>query len=145
MVQDYLTRSLHRAVNATDWCKHFDTVSVCFSKGLGAPVGSALAGPKDMLHTIRRHRKLFGGGMRQSGIIGAGAMFALENNIDRLEQDHTNAQIIAQHVEQCQGAVLDPDNVDTNIVIFRVDPAICGGSGFLQSREGEGRLDAAVQ
>lgn len=119
-------------IGLQEWCQHFDTVSVCFSKGLGAPVGSALAGPKEMIDTIRRHRKLFGGGMRQSGIIAAGALFALENNIDRLADDHHSAQIIAQHVQACEGVQLDPQQVDTNIVIFRIAPAICSAAKFCE-------------
>ena len=70
-------------IEAAKWAAHFDTVSVCFSKGLGAPVGSALAGSADLIAEARRHRKLFGGGMRQAGIIAAGALFALEHNRDR--------------------------------------------------------------
>src|SRR6476619_2081606 len=70
-------------IDAAKWSQHFDTVSVCFSKGLGAPVGSALAGTKEAMKEARRHRKLFGGGMRQVGIIAAGALYALENNRSR--------------------------------------------------------------
>lgn len=125
-------------ISLADWCKHFDTVSVCFSKGLGAPVGSALAGPHEMIDTIRRHRKLFGGAMRQSGIIAAGALFALENNLERLSDDHSNAKIIAEHVTRCDGAELDPQQVDTNIVIFRIDPAICSAADFCAAAKGQG-------
>ena len=111
-------------IPAADWCQHFDTVSICFSKGLGAPVGSALCGPESMINTLRRHRKLFGGGMRQSGIISAGALFALENNIDRLAEDHSNAQQIADAVNETDGLKLQGGSVDTNIVIFHVDAEI---------------------
>jgi threonine aldolase len=106
-------------IPARDWAQHFDTVSVCFSKGLGAPVGSALAGTKAAIAQARRHRKLFGGGMRQAGIIAAGALYALENNIERLAEDHANAQILAEAVRGCSGLTLEPETVDTNIVIFR--------------------------
>ena len=105
-------------ISAQKWCQHFDTVSVCFSKGLGAPVGSALVGSKDIVGTLRRHRKLFGGGMRQSGIISAGAIYALDNNLERLEQDHENAKIIASYISKTTGLRLQPEAVDTNIVIF---------------------------
>jgi threonine aldolase len=107
-----------------DWARHFDTVSVCFSKGLGAPVGSALAGPRELIARARRHRKVFGGGMRQAGIIAAGALYALEHNIPRLADDHAHAQILAQTVRETEGLTLRPDIVDTNIVIFEVDPAL---------------------
>ncbi len=109
---------------AADWAQHFDTVSVCFSKGLGAPVGSALAGSAELIQEARRHRKLFGGGMRQAGIIAAGALHALQYHRDRLHEDHANAQIIAEAVRRGEGLTLRPDTVDTNIVIFEVDPAL---------------------
>lgn len=107
-------------VAASEWAQHFDTVSVCFSKGLGAPVGSALAGTREMIAQARRHRKLFGGGMRQAGIIAAGALYALENNVERLAEDQANAQLLAEAIRQCEPLALEPDTIDTNIVIFRV-------------------------
>ena len=117
-------------ISEAEWCQHFDTVSVCYSKGLGAPVGSALAGPKDMIKEARRHRKLFGGAMRQDGIIAAGALFALENNRQRLGEDHANAQIIAEAVRSSAGLSLQPDTVETNIVIFRVEPKLGSAAEF---------------
>jgi len=107
-------------ISAADWAKHFDTVSVCFSKGLGAPVGSALAGPQEMMVEARRHRKLFGGGMRQAGILAAAATYALEHNLERLEVDHQNAQIIAEGIQNTNGLSLSPTKVDTNLIIFEV-------------------------
>src|SRR5258708_20485744 len=74
-----------------DWARHCDSVSVCFSKGLGAPVGSALAGPRAFVERSRFFRKQFGGQMRQAGIIAAGALYAMEHNRERLTQDHANA------------------------------------------------------
>jgi threonine aldolase len=103
------------------WAAGFDTISVCFSKGLGAPVGSALVGSRDMLPAMTRHRKLFGGAMRQSGILAAAALYALDNNIDRLSDDHDNAQFIASAVAGNSNLVLEPEKIDTNIVIFRLD------------------------
>ena len=79
-------------IPAADWAQHFDTISVCFSKGLGAPVGSALVGSREFIHEARRHRKLFGGGMRQSGIIAAGALHALQYHRERLAEDHEHAR-----------------------------------------------------
>ena len=108
-------------IGADQWASHFDTVSVCFSKGLGAPVGSALAGPATLIREAQRHRKLFGGSMRQAGIIAAGALHALENHIDRLAEDHRHAQILGKAVNQCEGLSLSGESVDTNIVIFAVD------------------------
>ncbi len=119
-------------ISADEWASGFDTISICFSKGLGAPVGSALVGSKDMIHDMRRHRKLFGGGMRQSGIIAAGAVYALENNIDRLELDHHAAQTIAHAVSQCDNLSLEPEQVDTNIVIFRIHSDQVSASDFCE-------------
>src|SRR6516225_1198839 len=75
-------------IPAAEWGRHFDSVSVCFSKGLGAPVGSALAGSHDFITRARRIRKRFGGGMRQAGVIAAAALYALDHHIDRLAEDH---------------------------------------------------------
>ena len=98
--------------------KHFDSVSVCFSKGLGAPVGSALAGSSEFIMEARRFRKQFGGGMRQAGIIAAGALYALENNRDRLKVDHDNAKILAKGLAEINGIEINPDAVETNIINF---------------------------
>jgi threonine aldolase len=111
-------------VPAPKWAQHFDTVSVCFSKGLGAPVGSALAGPSDLIKKAKRARKLFGGGMRQAGIIAAGALYALEHHIERLGEDHANARILADAIRCVPGFELRPAEIDTNIVIFHVDPKL---------------------
>ncbi len=87
-------------------------------------MGSALAGSAELIAEARRHRKLFGGGMRQAGIIAAGALHALECHRDRLAHDHQHAQLIARAVRNCSSLELQPDEVDTNIVIFRVDPSL---------------------
>jgi threonine aldolase len=107
-------------IAAAQWASHFDTASVCFSKGLGAPVGSAIVGTEEQIERARRHRKAMGGGMRQAGIIAAGALYALEHHIERLAEDHANARIIGDAVEETDCLTLDPPHVDTNIVIFRV-------------------------
>jgi threonine aldolase len=109
---------------ARDWAQHFDTVSVCFSKGLGTPVGSALIGPKALIFKARRIRKLFGGGMRQAGILAAAALYALDHHVERLAEDHRHAQVLAEAVRATPGLTLDPPEVDTNLVWFRVDPAL---------------------
>ena len=97
----------------------FDSISVCLSKGLGAPVGSVLIGKKDFIKKARRIRKVFGGGMRQAGFIAAAGIFALEHNIERLAQDHAHAQMIAKVLLEKDfiGTILP---VETNIVIFEV-------------------------
>ncbi len=127
-------------ISAADWAGHFDTVSVCFSKGLGAPVGSALCGPADLIRSARRYRKALGGGMRQAGIIAAGALYALEHNIDRLSEDHANARIIANAIRSTPGLKLVPDTIDTNIVIFEVDPEFGSAAAFSARLRDQGVL-----
>ncbi len=134
---------LYNAVVATgiaadQWAGPFDTVSVCFSKGLGAPIGSALAGSQEAIALARRYRKLFGGAMRQAGVIASAALFGLENNVDRLEADHQNAKILADSIAQVEGLVLDPEHVETNIVIFRVDLANITAADFVEALESKG-------
>ena len=103
-----------------DYAQHFDTVSVCFSKGLGAPVGSALAGSEEFIARARHIRKQFGGGMRQAGIIAAGALYALEHQRQRLAEDHANAKALANGLAALDGIELDPATVETNIVVMKV-------------------------
>lgn len=111
-------------IPATEWARHFDTVSICFSKGLGAPVGSALCGTQELIDCARRTRKALGGGMRQAGIVAAGAIYALDHHIDRLADDHAHAQVIADSVRQTPGLTLAAESIDTNIVMFNVDPSL---------------------
>ncbi|MBX6316590.1 MAG: low-specificity L-threonine aldolase [Isosphaeraceae bacterium] len=111
-------------IPAAEWGRHFDTVSICFSKGLGAPVGSALAGPADLIRKAHRLRKVFGGGMRQAGIIAAGALYALEHHVERLAEDHVHAQILARAVAETDGLDLESGTVETNLVWIAVDPAL---------------------
>jgi threonine aldolase len=112
------------------WAQHFDTVSVCFSKGLGAPVGSALAGPRELIKLARRHRRLFGGGMRQAGVLAAAALYALDQHVERLADDHAHAARLAAALRRTDGLALHPDQVDTNIVIFRVDTRLGTAAEF---------------
>jgi threonine aldolase len=97
-----------------------DSVSVCFSKGLGAPVGSAVVGDADLIATARRNRKLFGGGMRQAGIIAAGALHAIRHHVGRLAEDHANAKRLAAGLAGARRLSFDPNRVETNIVIAHV-------------------------
>jgi threonine aldolase len=108
-------------IPAKEWARHFDSVSVCFSKGLGAPIGSALCGPREFIARARRIRKLFGGGMRQAGVAAAAALHALDNHVEPLADDHRNAQVIAQAVADTPGLRLDPPEVETNLIFFDVD------------------------
>lgn len=107
--------------SAAEWGKLFDTVAVCFSKGLGTPAGSMLLGPRDLIAHARRIRKLFGGAMRQVGFLAAACHYALDHHIDRLAEDHANAQTIAKAVAEVPGLTLVPPEVETNLVWFEVD------------------------
>lgn len=127
-------------IEAARWSQHFDTVNVCFSKGLGAPIGSALAGTKDMIREAVRHRKLLGGGMRQAGVVAAAALYALEHHIERLAEDHANAQRLADGIRQVECLRLEPDTFDTNIVYFRVDPAWGTAAEFVAQMKQRGLL-----
>jgi threonine aldolase len=112
--------SVASGIPERDYAAHFDTISVCFSKGLGAPVGSALVGSKGFIEHVRRFRKMFGGGMRQAGIIAAGALFALRHHRDRLAEDHANAKALASGLAAVRGLAVDPAEVETNMVRFHV-------------------------
>lgn len=105
--------------DTADYVKAFDSVSVCFSKGLGAPIGSALAGSHEFIQRARRFRKMYGGGMRQAGMMAAGALYALKHHRARLEEDHINAQVLASGLQAIPGIAVDPNAVETNIVVFQ--------------------------
>jgi threonine aldolase len=94
-----------------------DSVSVCFSKGLGAPVGSALCGSRDLITRARRFRKMLGGGMRQAGVLAAAASYALDHHVVRLAEDHAHARRLAAGLAKLPGVVCDPASVQTNIVV----------------------------
>jgi threonine aldolase len=111
--------SVASGIAVKEYAKHFDSVSCCLSKGLGAPVGSFIAGTKEFIHEAFRVRKAWGGGMRQIGIIAAAGLYALKNNIERLAEDHANARLIAESVANSKNAQIDMDSVQTNIISFR--------------------------
>ncbi len=112
----------------------FDTVSVCFSKGLGAPVGSAFCGTRATIDHARRFRKMWGGGMRQSGILAAGALYALRNQRARLIDDHANAKRFAEMVASTKGATVDLAHVETNIVNIDVDAPLSADAVMKHAR-----------
>ena len=100
-----------------------DSVSFCLSKGLSAPVGSLVCGPEEFIRQAQRQRKMLGGGMRQTGVLAAAGIVALETMVDRLAEDHANARRLAQGLARLPGIVLDPGQVSTNIIIFEMAPA----------------------
>ncbi len=101
-----------------------DTISLCFSKGLGCPMGAVLIGSRDEVRRARRARKLFGGALRQAGIVAAAAVYALENHIERLAEDHANARLFAESIGGIDGVRIDPHDVESNLVFFEVDSHI---------------------
>jgi threonine aldolase len=105
-----------------DWTRHVDSIQFCLSKGLGAPVGSIVAGTKPFVARARRYRKMLGGGMRQAGVIAAAGLVALESMIDRLAEDHANARWLADRLAEIPGIAINPEAVETNIVVFEPPP-----------------------
>jgi threonine aldolase len=101
----------------------FDLVSLSLSKGLGAPIGSMLAGSRAIIDTAIRYRRMLGGAMRQAGIVAAAGSYALHHNVERLVDDHANARLIAETLAGCDGIALDPSRVETNIIVFDVPDA----------------------
>jgi threonine aldolase len=102
------------------YAQFFDSISVCFSKGLGAPVGSALCGRRDFITRARRFKQQFGGGFRQAGIIAAGALYAIRHNRARLTEDHAHARLLAEGIHDCPGIAVDVAAIETNIVRFKI-------------------------
>ena len=115
--------AIAEACTVADLARPFDVVSVAFSKGLGAPGGSALAGTADFVRAATRYRRMAGGAMRQVGIFAAAALYALDHNYDRLAEDHENARRIAERVAASEHVVLDLDTVRTNILVFHLSEA----------------------
>jgi threonine aldolase len=112
--------SARTGIALDEYAAQADSVSVCLSKGLGAPVGSVFVGDHSMVERARRYRKMYGGGMRQVGILAAAGLYALEHNIARLEEDHRRAAQLAEAVEGCSRARLVGGKPDTNMVVLEV-------------------------
>jgi len=109
-------------VAVTAISRHFDSVSVCLSKGMGAPVGSVLCGPRELIAKARRWRKMLGGGMRQAGVLAAAGIYALEHNVERLAEDHENARVLAAGLAGIDAIDVSPTGADTNMVHVRIEP-----------------------
>jgi len=125
-------------VPASDWAAGFDTAWIDFSKGLGAPVGAVLAGSEELIAEAWRWKQMTGGAMRQAGIVAAGCLYALDHHVDRLEEDHENARLLAEGLADADGITLDPAKVETNIVIFEVEDA----PGFVKRKADRVELQA---
>jgi threonine aldolase len=113
--------SAETGIPAATYASVADTVMVCFSKGLGAPIGSAVAGSRAAIEEAREWRKMFGGAMRQVGIVAAGASYALRHHRDRLREDHRRARRLAQAIAETPGIKLDSAEIETNIVIAEIE------------------------
>ncbi len=131
-------------ISASDWAAPFDSVSICLSKGLGAPVGSVLCGTEDFVARAHRYRKVFGGGMREAGIIAAGALYAIRHHVDDLAADHRRARELADALALLAGVKLNPEDVHTNIIIFAVDDTLGTGADIESRFKSEGLLCFAV-
>lgn len=127
-----------RGHDPKEYGKLFDSLSICMSKGLGAPVGSLLLGDAGFIKEAHRIRKSMGGGMRQAGVVAAAALYALENNVDRLEEDHRHATILAEALEDCS-SVESVTSPETNIVIFKLQQNI-HSKDFTEKLKSEGIL-----
>ncbi len=112
--------SVKTGVSVAEYAATFDTVTFCISKGLGAPVGSIVVSDAARNQKLRRLRKVFGGGMRQVGILAAAGIYALEHHVSRLAEDHENAQYLAQRLRAIAGVAVDVESVETNMVMFQV-------------------------
>ena len=132
--------SMATGIKPEEYAQWADSVSVCLSKGLGAPIGSLVAGSKSFIDRVHRFRKMFGGGMRQAGIIAAAGIHALDHHIERLKDDHQNARRLAVGLKEFKGVSIDPKHVETNIVIFDVSNTGMTGAQVSEAMKKEGVL-----
>jgi threonine aldolase len=121
-------------VSASDYADDFDTAWIDFTKGLGAPVGACLAGSAELISEAWRYKQMWGGAMRQAGVIAAAGLYALDHHVDRLADDHANARRLAEGLAEIDGITIDPATVETNIVVFGVTEA----DAFCAALEAEG-------
>ncbi len=110
-------------VSAASWASPFDTAWLDFTKGLGAPVGAVLAASRELIDEAWRYKQMWGGAMRQAGIVAAAGLYALDHHVERLAEDHANARVLAEGLAELPGVDLDPTLVETNIVVFGVPGA----------------------
>ncbi|MGE0313701.1 MAG: low specificity L-threonine aldolase [Lautropia sp.] len=122
----------------------FDLLMVAFSKGLGAPAGSMLAGPRDLVRAAQRHRRMLGGAMRQVGMLAAACDFALDHHVERIVEDHLNARALAARVAACRGVTLALDRVQTNIVVFELEHPTLSPAALVAQARAQGVLINAL-
>jgi threonine aldolase len=131
-------------VAAADYARHFETVSFCLSKGLGAPVGSIIVSDAGTVAKLRPLRRMYGGGMRQAGILAAAGLYALEHNIARLKEDHAHAKALAGQLRKIPSVSIDVEGIETNIVVFEVTDPSRSSSEILGTLKQEGLLINSV-
>jgi threonine aldolase len=129
---------------AATWCRSVDTVWIDLSKGLGCPVGAVLAGDGETMRLARRYKQMFGGAMRQAGILAAAGIYALQHHVERLAEDHANARLLAEGLAETPGIGLDPAEVETNIVFFDVQNTGMTAAAFTEALLAEGVRMGAV-
>ena len=130
--------SIATGIPVADYARHFDSVSLCFSKGLGAPVGSIIAGSQEFIDRARYYRKAYGGGMRQAGILAAAAIYAMDHHFERLAEDHRQAKMLGDFITTLPGIEFDPETVQTNIIIFDIRKTGIDGQKFVDLLAQEG-------
>jgi threonine aldolase len=136
-------------VPAREWAGMFDTAWLDFTKGLGAPVGAVLVGSRELIDEAWRYKQMWGGSMRQAGIIAAAGLHALDHHVERLAEDHANARAFAEGIAGIDGIAIDPETVETNIVVFGHDDpeGLCGAlerAGVEMSAIGPGQVRAVT-
>lgn len=145
--------SVATGIPVREYARYFDSVSVCFSKGLGAPVGSMILGNAEFIESARRYRKIFGGGMRQVGILAGAAIFALDHNITRLEEDHRKAKLFGERIGAHKKLSLNMAEIETNMVIVSVEKTgmtqdeiliLLKNNGILMTPEGHSSIRAVM-
>ena len=144
-----LNASIAANVHPASYCQHFDTAWIDLSKGLGAPVGAVLVGSRELVNNAWRFKQMWGGAMRQSGILAAAGLYALDRHVDRLAIDHANAALLARGLAEIGGVQIDPERVETNIVYFHVaDPRDfvrrLAARGILMGVAADGRVRAVT-
>jgi threonine aldolase len=130
--------SIATGIPISEYARHFDSVSLCFSKGLGAPVGSIIAGSQEFIDRARYYRKAYGGGMRQAGILAAAAIYAMDHHFERLSEDHRRAKKLGEFIATLPDVELDLETVQTNIIIFDIRKRGVDGQKFVDLLASEG-------
>lgn len=127
-------------VPLSEYARYFDSISVCFSKGLGAPIGSMILGTREFIERARTYRKMFGGGMRQVGLLAAAALYAIDHNIERLQEDHEKAKYFAGRIAELRTFHIDMRCVQTNMVIAEIRDTHLTQGQVLQTLQSKGIL-----